>query len=284
MKKRLTNQAFSAIDPKPAIDCVNNPVLYFSQFHATKRKLLNSLLSLRNKYNYLCPTIDTLAHSIDKTPITVHRLINELIEDGLIAKNYRHMTSNEYKVSSWFLHQNNRYIVAPLLKACRVLLFTSALLLSQIAASAIKSTNVIQAKANNIYIKSLFRNERVNNARVTLNTAKSFATILEEISIVPKKGSVMKYEQADKPDYVNNYSQRDKEPEQIDRRKLFPVYEPPVLSKRDYKADTLRVTKWLQSTDEKAMLGKEFLATLPEDVVVNLVRNHFAPSEREDEE
>lgn len=87
---------------------------------------------------------------------------------------------------------------------------------------------------------------------------------------------------AEKPDYIKKWSQEsDNKPTEIDRRKLYPVYTSPVRKPRDLIADKLYAIEWLKNeTDEKVLLGKQFLNFLGDETVDKLFKNHIAPSER----
>ena len=80
---------------------------------------------------------------------------------------------------------------------------------------------------------------------------------------------------ADKPDYVKKW--KEDEPKEVDRRKLYPVYTPPVIKKRDLIADKVYTLDWFQ--DERNKVGHDFFFSLPLEVQDKLIKIHIAPSD-----
>jgi hypothetical protein len=143
MRTRKENQEFHLFDPQVREDIAANPVAYFSQCTIKQLKLFNSMLKFDTKNMPIYMRQDTMGKRVGFTREHVNRFLGQLIQDGIIASNYRHKTSCIYKVSSFF---SNPIIRAQL----RSLLYSlAALPLSLICSSQWDvNTNVTQTKSS----------------------------------------------------------------------------------------------------------------------------------------
>lgn len=105
---RATRQGWISCDPKPLEEVVSNPVEFFSKFTRAELEVLNYLLVWSNSYKSMYFTQSTIAQGIGYSRRHVNSALALFEAAGVIASNYRHKTSNLYKISSWFNDLNLR--------------------------------------------------------------------------------------------------------------------------------------------------------------------------------
>lgn len=114
---RIKKQAWVSIDIKPVKEVLDNPHAYLTTFTQAERAVLNYLLVWSNSYRDMYFKQSTIAAALGCTRGFVNRTLRKLECCGLIVTNYRHMTSKQYKVSSWFNDMKVRDILASLFRA-----------------------------------------------------------------------------------------------------------------------------------------------------------------------
>jgi biotin operon repressor len=147
--RRKKKQHFQHLNPMPdskiALDLIN----WVKSLPVVKRKVLNILFHLDNRFSELFPSQKEIAKSIGCSRKHVNTTMAEFEQDGIILMQYRHMTSDIYKVSSFFKNQQIR----ELLKR-----YFSAFMYFSLSCLQVEVTQVTVKES--IFI-SLFRNERV---------------------------------------------------------------------------------------------------------------------------
>lgn len=99
---------------------VNNLTTYINSvkhFSKTKRKTLNYLISLFNRYGCAYPNQTTIANKAHCTREWVSKLTTELVSDGFLHKDYRQNKSCVYMPTSLLLDFWNRQALKDLLPA-----------------------------------------------------------------------------------------------------------------------------------------------------------------------
>jgi len=118
MRVRKQNQAFLSEIVEVSAKVRENPRAYFESLTLKQRKLLNGILNYYYRKGKAYMRQDTLAKFAGyKSRQHVNMLLGKFIEDGIIASNYRHMTSCEYKVAPFFDDFKIRALLRPLLSA-----------------------------------------------------------------------------------------------------------------------------------------------------------------------
>lgn len=167
---------------------MNDPVLFFESLSEAEREVLNYLLVWGNSFNSLYFTQSTIARGIGRSRGHVNRALYIFESCGLIASNYRHKTSNLYKISVWFQDIKVREKLAYLFKAFRW--FPIALLATQFtnANPPLFSGSVTQEVKylyNNINLihpkKNIVDNMYRSGAKATESSFKSGREVLKSI-------------------------------------------------------------------------------------------------------
>ena len=92
--------------PSQEVRC--SPRKFISSLNANKKKVLNYLLFMGNRYQDVYLRQDTIAKVFKLSRETVNRIISYLCELNLINKVTRHNKSCLYRISSWFLETDTR--------------------------------------------------------------------------------------------------------------------------------------------------------------------------------
>jgi len=121
MRVRKQNQAFLSEIVEVCAFVRENPVSYFKSLTCRQLKVLNAIFNYyyRNGRAYIRQDKIARYAGYASRPHT-NKVIGKFIEDGIIASNYRHMTSCEYKVSSFFEDPQIRTLLRPFLTALAV--------------------------------------------------------------------------------------------------------------------------------------------------------------------
>lgn len=112
-----------------------NPIGYFQEnFNKPRKIILNYLLALGNIFKDIYLTQSYIANKTGYSREYINRILSEFRELGLIDYNYRHLTSCEYQISSWFLKRETRKKLSAIFTA---LLFSPLVWLMPISKPAI---------------------------------------------------------------------------------------------------------------------------------------------------
>lgn len=147
--RRKKKQHFSKLNPMPGSKIGLDLINWAQSLPVVKRKILNILFHLDNRYPELFPSQKEIAKSIGCSRKHVNTTMAEFEDDGIVLMQYRHMTSDLYRVSSFFKNQKIREILKPYFNA--FMFFSLSCLQGEVTQITIKESVFI----------SLFRNERV---------------------------------------------------------------------------------------------------------------------------
>ena len=116
---RTKNQDRVLTDVKPTHPgAIWNPEEWFRiTFSNLEIKILNSFIALSNKYSTIYVSESSIAKYAGCCIRTVIRAIKKLKSFGLLDFNYRHLKTNTYKVSSYFMDINLRKKMCKLIKS-----------------------------------------------------------------------------------------------------------------------------------------------------------------------
>jgi hypothetical protein len=117
MTTRKRNQDFFSVDPQPIIEIVDNPELLPTKLTPTERSVLNVILSFANHNIDIYPRQDTVASLAGCCRITVNRCLKKFELMGLMSSSYNHLTSKDYRISSWFYLPGIRRILSKFFKS-----------------------------------------------------------------------------------------------------------------------------------------------------------------------
>jgi hypothetical protein len=102
MRLRKSNPHFSATDPRVNDQIRANPYAYFAALTSKECKVFNVFAYWSNQLRMCYIRQDTIARFVGLSREHVNRIIHKFKKDGLLSSNYRHLTSCEYKLSSFF--------------------------------------------------------------------------------------------------------------------------------------------------------------------------------------
>lgn len=114
-KKQDWKEYFPKISPIVAAD----PVSYFQNLPPTAKEVLNYLLLMSSKYKYVSPSQTTIAKAIGRSRQHVNLMLGRLEADGVVASNYRHLTSCQYKASPFFSNPKIRSLLSHIFEALK---------------------------------------------------------------------------------------------------------------------------------------------------------------------
>ena len=118
---RKTTLNLHTQDVRPEEMVTYDPVKYFKSLNPMKLKILSRLFSFYTDKKRIWISQGRLAKELGISRQWCNVLMRELEEDGLFISNYRHMKSNEYKMSSFFRSSKVRRLLAPLFRPFRAL-------------------------------------------------------------------------------------------------------------------------------------------------------------------
>ncbi len=184
MRVRKENQAFDSIDPQVCAQVAENPLCLSGIFTKNELRMLNRFMYFQSTTGSIFFTQRTLAlYAGLRSRQYANVFIGKLIKLGIVISNYRHKTSCQYKVSSFF----NEFSIRKLLKG-----ILPALAFFPIAAI----DRVFEKKwtqYNSIYLNTLKLTNLYNNtsdSNVGARTRKVVSGVkkgekLDEASLVP---------------------------------------------------------------------------------------------------
>lgn len=103
MRIRKQNQAFSLIDPQVSQEIQDNPLYLREEFSKNELRMLNRFMYFQSTTGKIFFTQSNLARYAGlRSRQYANAFIGKLIKLGIVISNYRHKTSCQYKVSSFF--------------------------------------------------------------------------------------------------------------------------------------------------------------------------------------
>ena len=108
-RRTVSCQVWKYVNPNPIADIVRDPINYFNNnLTEAERVIFNDCLVWSEAFEDMYFTQSTIAERTGRSRGFVNRTIGLLTKIGVLAKNYRHKTSCQYKVSNWFRNEKVR--------------------------------------------------------------------------------------------------------------------------------------------------------------------------------
>ena len=140
-RRRKKKQEWGKKSPILTTKIAADPEHYFRDVSLGERLLLNALFMLDIRHRFIYVSQDKLAERAGITRQHCNYLLDRFEKVGIISSNYRHMTSCEYKVSSYFNNPHIRSALSHIFSAFRGL---SLALLTQLNIQGCKDNNLLE--------------------------------------------------------------------------------------------------------------------------------------------
>lgn len=150
IKKQDSN--LNIYDPTPNGVVRADPYGFFSSLSETKRKLINEFIRLQNKHGRIFVGQGTLASFLGVCRETINRNVRELAFLGIIRKEYRHMNTCLYKVSSYLFKSEIKSQLMGLFSALKYFLSVNKLFSFKPHENDDLKNNVTHINIKDIYI------------------------------------------------------------------------------------------------------------------------------------
>lgn len=150
-RERITKQESEFKAPVALFSGIDQLLDYFNKLPRRQRDLLDNIFFPANRHKEVFPTQSTLGKKSKLSRSYTNKILLKFEKQGIIARNYRHMTSNLYKVAEIFNELNVREKLRQLFPAFKYL----PLVLCLARGYTIKTINDTQTNislASNIYI------------------------------------------------------------------------------------------------------------------------------------
>lgn len=197
MPGRRTNQDFYTTDPQPVIGIRDNVRNHFNRFCRNQRVAFNYLVRYYSRKGKVYVSQGRWASACGISIRQLQRYIEQWHADGLIYSNYRHMMTNQYKVSSFLLSSENRQLLKSIIFSFGI--FPISMILS--SGSSV-SENVVQTRNKYIY---LHQSNQINSKLKTTGERARACARYSDLNMKCKAVNGMRNEAMIQP-YVNEIS------------------------------------------------------------------------------
>lgn len=193
-KARRTFDNFHGVDIQPNEQFKKNPHAYIQSLTKSETKILDAMLYGASVFTTHYQSKNSIAAIVGCSEKTVERALNKFQSSGLLARNYRHFNSNQYKISSWFRNPFNKLLISNVLKNIKML--PIALLCIAAATQSIEQ-NVAQHKIENKNNNYIYKPSVIE--RVTLTRARARDGFLKKENTFGMKHFIRKIDNPSMP-------------------------------------------------------------------------------------